>query len=256
MSTRSTATIALVFLAALPAMAQPVIVSVLPEAASPGDRIVIAGSNLGGVTQVRFTAVVGGFVGITNVDVAPLAVSATEVTVVVPLVNSFTPPQATPPGDPLGTVRARTANGTLSATLPFWYMEATFGQIRSAGAPTTQSSGRQAATSFVIAQGPPVPGNGAFTLTLDLGPSSFPVLLAVGSEATPPLLPVGDGLVAIDTGLPFAILQGLATDGSGRSLLPVPLPAAPLGVSLVAQWAFIDPGSGLPAVARALVAAL
>ena len=79
---------------------------ITPEAASPGDLVILTGMNLQNVTMVRFFASVGGFVGVWTVNVVPLSTSPTRVAAIVPAMAAFAPPNATPPGSPVGTVSA------------------------------------------------------------------------------------------------------------------------------------------------------
>lgn len=233
------------------------ITSVTPEAAAPGDTIVIRGANLAAVTQVRFEAVVGGFVGISNVLVTASSVSATEVVATVPLINSFTPPNAVPPGSPLGNIRVRTGTGVLSNQRQFFFMEATFGQVTTTGNGTTQSNGRRAITSFTYSGGAPTPGNAAFVLTLDNAIPSSAAIVAFGLEGVPPYPLVSDGTVVIDIFQPYQVLpQTFVTDALGRATLPAPIPNVSLGLSIAVQWAMVDGVSGAVEVAEALVVQL
>jgi hypothetical protein len=232
----------------------PVINTVGPEAAMPGDQIVITGTGLSQVTHVRFRAVVGGFVGVTFRLVVPTSVSNTQVIANVPLINSFTPPFATPAGAPLGSLEVRDAGGTLSNTVDFSYMEATFGQTITAGAGTTTSAGLRAATGYTALGGPPVAGNLNFVLTLDNATPTSPAILAVGAPGVPPYLAVGNGSVIIDIFQPYTILSTpFVTDANGRATFFVPLPTPTSGLIFAVQWAFVDAGTLSAAVANGMV---
>jgi hypothetical protein len=231
----------------------PVITSVTPEAAMAGDEVVITGTNLGLVTHARFTAIVGGFVGVWSMPVPVTSVSSTEVTVTVPLFNSFTQPPAMPAGDPHGSIEVRDAGGTFSNALNFFYMEATFGQTTSAGAGTTQSSGRRAATSFTEAGGAPESGNQGFTLTLDNAVPGSLAFVAFGIAGAPPFPMVGDGQVVIDIFQFYQVLPfTFVADGAGRVFFPIAIPGFSVNLTIAIQWAMVDGVSGAVGVAKGL----
>jgi len=170
--------------------------SVIPTAAEPGDLVVLRGSGLSGATMVRFTGVVGGFVGVWNVDVAPLSVSPTEVRAIVPLFNNFVGPAAVPPSSPFGSVRVNGSN-----ELKFYFMEEKHGQVTTPGDGTTQSNGERSVCYFDLGGGEPVSNNPTFAPRLGLGmPFALPVL-GVGQQATPPFLPIGDGTLTLNLSL-------------------------------------------------------
>lgn len=220
----------------------PFIAGVFPEAAAPGATLTLCGSGFQLATEVEFTANVGGFVGqLTNL-VAVSTLTPTELTVIVSGVNAFTPPFATPPGNPVGTLRVRDATGSFSNPISFFYMEATFGVIDSVGIGSSNSDGVRAATSFSVAGGLPFSNNTAFELTLDNAVTYAPAIVAFGAPATSPT-PVGNGLVAIDL-LQVSILPGtFFADGKGNITLPAPVPPGSAGITLVVQWAYLDGGT-------------
>jgi hypothetical protein len=241
--------------------------AIVPEAAEPGDLVVLQGSGLAGVTQVRFTGVVGGFVGIWNVSVAPLSVSATEVRALVPTFNNFVGPAAVPPSDPFGKV-STTGPGGSSNQLDFYFMEEKHGQVTTPGQGTTQSNGERAVCHFALGGGEPVSDNPSFKPLLGLGvPGAIPVL-AVGHQASEPFLPIGDGTLTIDFGATiFALIVGGPVDPSGAASVALPIPkVCPMptgttedpvcGFPVALQWGMLDPVTQLLVVSNGLFVTL
>lgn len=235
------------------ATAQPTITGVSPATASPGDVIYITGSFPVGVTHIQFTATVGGFAGVNNQNIVPISVTPTLVVVAVPTMAGFAPPNASPPGDPMGSLRARDAGGLFSATQPFYFHQGSFANpngtiplLQTVGLGTTNSIGRRAATSFDINAGPPnLPsGNPSFTLTLENATPVSSVTLVLGQADATPTLMIGDGLVGIDLSGPYVFWPSppapMTTDLSGEATITFAIPPGPLGVSMAAGWGYID----------------
>lgn len=246
-------------LLAAPFSAQvPSITRALPEVASPGDLVILEGTNLGAVTNVRFFATVGGFVGILPVNAAPTTVTATRVSVIMPNINSYAPPNATPPGDPFGAV-AVLQGATASNQLPFFMCQGSFGAVSTLGIGTTLTTGQgRPVIGFDLALGAPTAGNASFTLKLENGPAASFAFLGVGTPATPPFSGVGDGSFVIDLGQPLALVVSfVAVDAQGIAAVTLPVPGpGPFGVTGVCQWAVIDTGSGGLALSNGLVITL
>jgi hypothetical protein len=229
------------------------ITSITPEAAAPGDEVVITGTGLGLTQDVVFRATTGGFFSPQNRIATPTIVTPNVVIVTVPLVNAFVPPVAG--SSPHGLVFVRDAGGTLSNSTPFFFMEATFGQVTTAGAGTSQSNGLRAATSFTNAGDAPTAGNAAFVLTLDNAVPGSPAILAFGFAANPPFAMVGDGEVVIDILQPFQVLPLTFTvDLAGRIFFPVSIPNVMLNATIAIQWAMVDAGTGSVVIAKGLFA--
>lgn len=217
----------------------PVATDVFPEAAAPGDTIRICGTGLGNATHVRFWANVGGFAGQLPFIVLVSSVSPTEVTAVVPLVNAFAPPNAVPPGVPVGAVEVRDAGGLFSNQLSFFFTEAT-PAIDIVGLGSTNSNLARAATSFTVGGGAPTAGNGTFELTLNNATPNTTAILAFGAPATPPGIPLFDGFVAIDLTQVQLLPNTFLTDAKGNLSFPIPIPMGAAGVTGVVQWAYLD----------------
>ncbi len=240
--------------------------AVVPQAAEPGDLVVLRGTGLGATSQVRFTGQVGGFVGVWNVSVAPLSVSATEVRALVPTFNNFVGPAATPPSDPFGSVAL--VGGMATPKADFYFMEEKHGQVTTPGAGTTLSNGERAVCHFDLGGGEPVSNNPAFAPRVGLAvPGTLP-FLAVGNPATPPFFPIGDGDLVIDFTSPiFAVLTAPAVDANGDSGLALPIPKiCPMpmgtfedpvcGVPVALQWGFFNPTTGAFAVSSGMFVTL
>lgn len=249
--------------------AQPVISSVSPGSASPGDEIVVRGTFPVGVTHIQFVATVGGFVGVSTVNMAVTSSSATVVRVTVPTMSGFAPPNATPPGSPVGTLRARDAGGLFSSNQMFYFHQGSSADpngltpaLETVGLGTTNSLGFRAATSFNIINGAPnLPGgNPSFELTLENATPTSTVTLVTGQAAATPSVMIGDGLVGIDLSVPFTIWTAppapTVTDLNGKATFPIAIPAGPLGVSVTAGWAYVDSATLQLRVSNALTANL
>ncbi|MAG56043.1 MAG: hypothetical protein CMJ83_07115 [Planctomycetes bacterium] len=115
-------------------IAQPVITDVAPRAAAAGEKIVVRGKFPSGVTHIQFTAHVGGFLGVDIKNVAVTSATPTMVKVTVPTMAAFVPPNAVPPGNPVGSVRARDASGTFSAKQEFVFRQCRHGPFEGFGA--------------------------------------------------------------------------------------------------------------------------
>ena len=233
---------------------------------SPGDEIVIHGTFPQTLTHARFVATTGGFVGIQTMIMPIISSTATQAKVLVPSITGFAPPNATPPGNPLGTVDVRDAGGQFSATHPFYFYAGSHLDpngltkiFTSHGLGSTNSLGCRAAASFSMAGGPPnLPGgNPNFALTLENATPSSPLLLAIGVADPSPSVAIGDGLIGIDITQPYLVLAPpqipAFTDLSGTANFALPLPAGPLGVSGTIQWAYVDSGSGQLVISTGLI---
>jgi hypothetical protein len=115
---------------------------------------------------VRFGAVVGGFVGFKQILVAPTSVDAGRVECVVPAMNAFVPPIAG--SDPIGVVTALDANfQPVSPDHTFWYLEITFGDVKTEGNASTPTLGPKPVISFVPAGNAPDAGNDNCVMLLE-----------------------------------------------------------------------------------------
>lgn len=217
------------------------ITKLIPEAAAPGDVLILEGANLGAAVSVEFVATVGGFTGVLTRGATPSSVSPTRVVVQVPRINAFTPPNAVPPGDPLGSVRILDSNGRMSNTVTFYFMEATFGAITTLGTGTTQPGGLgKPAVGFTLAGGPPVLGNATFTPALGNALPGSLGLFVLGVPATPPFPMIGDGTIVLDTSRPFGTLV-LPVSAQGEAQVTLPIPSTPFGATFLIQWAALAP---------------
>lgn len=240
-----------------PAAAAQSLDGAVPRVADPGDTIRLEGTNLGAVTRVRFTAVVGGFVGQWTKEVAPNSVAADEVVVEVPFFNSFTPPDATPPGQLVGSVRVL-AGAQISNAVDLGYLESTFGAVTTLGDPGSDPVGLAPRIEFDLFGGVPVAGNGAFqprvvdTLT---GALSF---LVVGLPLQPPYPQIANADVIVNPVGPLFFFNGVAPlpPGDDRASLSLPLDPSLAGATLAMQWITLDATSFAAAVSDALVATL
>ena len=223
-----------------------------PEAASPGDLVILDGTALGGTTVVRFFASVGGFVGTWTVDVVPSSVSATQVTAVVPTMAGFAPPGAIPPGDPVGTIT--TLGPGTSNSLAFFYIQAT-PTVTTLGTGTTQPGVLgKAVVGFTIAGGPPVPPNPGFTVTLENAVPFSVAFLALGFPESPPFPMVGDGTIVLDQSMGIVFIGPFFVDGAGDVRVNLPIPPS-LGITPALQW-LTDGGIGGTFVSNGLQADL
>ena len=224
-----------------------VIHRIVPEAASPGDLVIILGTGLASTSSADFTATVGGALGTITSSVTPLSVTATQVLALVPQFNAFVPPGGVPPSTPFGTVSL----DTTSSSLVFFYMEGTFSQTSTLGIGTTQSNGARAVVSFHLPGGQPVPGNPNFALKLE---NVFPFslfLFAVSRPFAPPFPMIGDGELTLDLA-PIFVLQGpFVVDGQGEVNVALPIPPG-VGFTVAAQWAGFDPASGALVISNGL----
>jgi hypothetical protein len=233
------------------ATAQGTITRLIPEAAAPGDTLLILGSNLVGTTTVTFGASVGGFAGWWTITVAASGASATAVLVTVPTFGNFLPPGSLGSG-PVGAVTVNSPGATNS--LSFFYMEQTQGKYTTPGLGTTQGGliGRPV-IGFTVAGGAPTPGNAAFTLTLGSATPNAPATLAVGAPNAGPLTPYLDGFVGLDLLQPFTLLPiAFVVNQNGDVAFNVPMPPAPLNTTVTVQWAITDPVTGTIGISNGL----
>jgi hypothetical protein len=219
----------------------PTAKAVLPEVADPGDVIRIVGSDLGGVTQVRFTATVGGFVGVMSVDVTPVSVDPSEVVVAVPTIGAFSPPIAFPPGEVLGSITLL-AGAHASGALPFGFLEATSGRWTTIGTGGSEPAGSSPRSGFRAVGGGPVGGNPTFTPMVSGAPIGQLAVLGIGFPATPPLVPLFGGTVLLDPLLPILFFASGITGEHGVAELTVPMPAQVPSVLVGFQWVTLDLG--------------
>lgn len=211
--------------------------AVLPHVADPFDVVRIVGTNLAAVDTVEFTAVVGGFVGVSTRLVAPLSVSDTEVLVEVPLFNQFSPPQATPPGDALGSVRVL-AGATASEEVAFGFLEATFGAITTTGQGGSDPVGFEPRSGLDMT---PPPGPMATIRPMLSGaPEGDVAVLGIGLPANPPFVPLFGGSLYLDPAVsPIVAVVGLTGEyGVATAALPHP---GLLGLTAAFQWFTVDP---------------
>lgn len=229
------------------AAVSPVITRIMPEAASPGDLVIIEGTDLNLTQRVRFRATTGGFAGVQTMDVQPNYISPSRITAVMPGGYGFAPSNATPPGDPFGALLTVDVTGAETSKAALFFMEGTEGAIFTTGAGTTQTTGiGRPAISFDLAGGPPVGGNKNFVCTMMNASPGATAWLFVGAPAVGPLPAVGDGLFAID--LVHPSLYGFSpvlVDPTGVASVPISLPVFPTTVIIrgVFQWALYDPGA-------------
>jgi hypothetical protein len=229
----------------------------VPNIGEPGDIVAIEGNGLAGTTQVDFLAIVGGFVGFLHAVVPPVSVSDTRVEVVVPFFGSFLPPPPLADGDPVGLVQLLDAEGGLiGMPRTIWYLEITFGAVKTVGQGSTLPDGTELGLGFEHSGGAPAAGNAAFALELSQGPIGTPTFVIVGVPANPPFPTINGGSLVINFQRPHLILgpYPIGVDGLAQAALPVP--ASVTGVTLAFQWAFRHPANGAVLVSRALVADL
>jgi hypothetical protein len=250
----STTLAALAFSFAPLAVAQDV-KSVTPVVADPGDTVVLTGTNLAGVDDVAFVATVGGFVGVWTVHVAPTSTSATEVVVVVPQINAFTPPQATPPGQLVGTIVA-SAGGVSSPPVDFGFLESTFNEVRTLGVTGSDPVGFTPQIAFTLAGGVPKSPNPNFVATVTGQPPASLTYCVVGAVAQAPYLPLFGGELRIDP-VWYQLLPGtpsLSLPGAASRALPIP-PGLD-GVRIALQWLSLDPLTLQTSLSDALIVRL
>jgi hypothetical protein len=233
-----------------------VVKSVTPVVADPGDTIVLTGTNLAGVDDVAFVASVGGFVGIWTVHVAPTSTSATEVVVVVPQINAFTPPQATPPGQLVGTIVA-SAGASSSAPVDFGFLESTFNEVRTLGVTGSDPIGFTPQIAFTLAGGIPKSPNPSFVATVTGQPSASFTYLVVGPVAPAPYLPLFGGELRIDPLVWYQLLPGTPSPSTpGAASRALSIPPGFDGVRVAMQWLSLDPLTLQSSLSDALIVRL
>jgi len=244
-------------LALAPTLSAQSISAVVPEVADPGDSIRILGTDLANVDTVRFNALVGGFVGSWTIDVAPGSASANEVRVAVPLFNNFTPPDAVPPGQLVGSLRVG-ESGQLSNSLPFGYLESTFGAVSTQGSGGSAPAGFSPRIGFALPGGLPQAGNANFTARVDGLPPGGLVRLGIGVPDSAPFLPLFGGELRLDAAKPFFIVPAAPSvpPFGGSASAPLAVPASATGITVALQWVSIDPVTGQAAISDALIAKL
>jgi len=237
---RSTLLSAFLALTATAGLAQAqTIDSIDGAAAGPGTVITLRGTGLAATTDVEFSAVVGGFVGVWSQNEPVISASATEVTVMVPDIVAGFVYVGPSVGGPNGYLRAITPSGA-SETAKFYFFEGTDGFLQSAGLGTTQSTGERSILSFELGGGEPTAGNPTFTPTLhNAVPGAQPFLAAGPFGSTP----FGDGILAINPASIFLTIPGTLVGPDGNALVgPLPMPPTiPAGLSLSMQWGYLDP---------------
>jgi hypothetical protein len=227
---------------------------VTPEAAEPGDLVLLTGTSLGGTTTVRFSAA-GGY---SVAQVPPVQVTPTSVTAFVPMLVNFavppTPIVPMPVSSPLGVVDVGTSSVQFSNSRTFFYMEQTAGLVTTPGLGTTQGALdpiARAVVGFRIVGGTPIPGSPFFTLTLENAtPTAFGTLV-VGLPA-PAVIPYLDGQVGIDVSQPFLVLPTFTVDPAGDVNVFVPMPSPQLNVTVTALWVVADPASTVLGITNGL----
>jgi hypothetical protein len=232
-----------VLIASPPAAPGQVLTRVTPEVGAPGDVLLLTGTNLSGVTGVRFRASVGGFIGFNTIVVTPVQVSATTVTVIVPVVGNFLPPSVLG-SSPVGAVSVL-APGP-SNLLSFFYFEQTAAQITRSGLGTTWGgmNGLPPVSGFRIAGGAPTAGNSSFVLTLENAMPGSTVTFVVGSPALSPT-PYYDGFVPINLAQPYLYAPApFVVDAFNDVIAPTPLPPSVSGTFTVC-WVIATP-FGMP----------
>lgn len=215
------------------------VTSVAPEVAAPGDVITLRGTGFLNSTHIRFTANVGGFTGQLPAIVALSATSDTEVKVIVPTINAFVFPPAVPPGNPVGFFEVRDVGGLFSAPLPFYFLEGDHDGVTTIGLGTTNSSGCRGSAGFTIAGGPPVSGNPAFVFTGENVTPFSPCYTVIGFPPFGPI-PIFDGFLAFEPLLPYGVPASVASDASGRAILPAPIGPVMVGATFTLSWVYID----------------
>lgn len=254
-----------------PAASSQVLERAVPAAGGPDDLVVIRGTDLAGVTAVRFTGNVGGFTGLLSVDVVPESATATELRVRVPQINAFVGPAAVPPSNAFGWI-SLPPSGPFGPDEPlaFFFFEEPTAALEAVGDGTTHSTGIGASvTTFDIAAGPPKlpnpilppPGpvvftsNANFTLRVENALPAVPALLLIGAPASEPYLPIADGDLVVDLAGAWGFFAGV-TDARGDLSVPLPIPDGPSG-DVMFQFVTFDPGvPGQLATARGLRATL
>lgn len=222
---------------------------IVPEVFSPGDVVTLHGHGLGTLTQVGFTATVGGFAMTWTLIQPPSVVTDTELLVVAPKFGNFVPPIAG--SSPLGHV-----GGVLFAAQAAFFTQGTFGQTTTAGkgSPTPQSALDKLAVSFVLASGGPELGNSNFRLMLEQAPPGAQAFVVAGLPAAAPL-PFAGGVLAVDLQGPWLLLGPFAVNAQGDATAPLPIPAS-VGATVALQWFTRDPATQAPLISNALVAEL
>jgi len=230
--------------------------SVTPVVADPGDTVVLTGTNLAGVDDVAFVATVGGFVGIWTVHVAPISTSATEVVVVVPKINAFSPANATPPGQLVGTIVA-SAGPASSAPVDFGYLESTFSDVRTLGVTGSDPLGFTPQIAFALAGDIPMSPNPNFVATVTGQPPASLTYFVVGTVAQAPYLPLFGGELRIDPLLWYQLHPGTPSPNTpGAASRTLPIPPGFDGVRVAMQWLSLDPLTLQASLSDALIVRL
>lgn len=216
-----------------------VVTSATPGAAKPGDEVVLRGTGFLNATHVRFTANVGGAIGLTPQIVAVNPTSDTLLRVIMPAFNAFTFPPASPAGSALGFFEVRDAGGLFSAAQNIYYLEGDHDGATTIGLGSTNTSTFRGASSFDLAGGPPFSGNNSFAFTGEnLTPTSVSFVI-IGFPVAGPI-PVLDGLLSFDPLLPYGVAASVNSDASGLASVPAPVPGGMFGVTFTLSWIYVD----------------
>lgn len=227
----------------------------VPEVGEPGDTIAVVGMHLENTAFVRFGAVVGGFVGFKAINVVPSSVSGGRVEATVPAMNAFVPPIAG--SDPIGVVTCLDSNfQPISPDHTFWYLEITFGDVKTEGVASTPTVGPKPVISFKPTGNAPDAGNPDCVLLLEQAPIGADAFLIAGFPDMPPYNVIGSGEVVIDFTRPYLIVGPVSGDANGTHEQAAPIPAALAGATLALQWFVRETGTHNLLMSNAIVAKL
>lgn len=228
-----------------------VIDEVAPDAAKPGDLVIIRGTGLAGTTSVEFIASLDGIANFVTIPVTPITVSPTRVDVLMPTMPNF----VAPVNPYLGLGAVRVIAGANSSNSQFVFYIQAQPTATTLGQGTTQPGGLgRPVSSFSALGGAPLTGNSTFVLTLENGIPGAVAWMGFGYVDTAPYIMIFDGTLLIDIQqlynvhpVPFVI------DTNGAAFCPFSIPPGTYGFTAVVQWIVLTPGTGSACITNGLV---
>lgn len=228
-----------------------IIDEVAPDAAKPGDLVIIRGSGLLGTTSVEFTTSLDGIANFFTLAVPPISVTANRVDVLMPTMPNF----STPLNQYLGLGAVRTVAGTTTSNSKFVFFIQAQPNVSTLGQGTTQPGGiGRPVSSFSAIGGAPRAGNTTFEMTLENGIPFAVAWMGFGYVDTAPYVMIFDGTLLIDIQqlynvhpVPFVI------DANGAAFCPFSIPPGISGFTAVIQWIVLTPGTGSACITNGLV---
>lgn len=220
----------------------PAISNISPNAASPGDLVIIDGANLDTVTAVEFAAWINGAAPLRQPIEAPMLTrTSTRIEVLCPLYGAFAPAGSPVPGVELGSVNVR-AGMTYANAFDFHFYEATAGRYVTVGQGNLQSSGQgRPVVSWPTVLDPVIPINVQPISIFVQNAIPFTYAIAAISFAVPQPFPMFNGVPIVIDLPPLVIVDNLMVNAYGNCAMTIlPISGGPWGLTLGVQWAVLD----------------